>query len=1195
MRTIVIDLLLRVALFSAAVSFQPGTVLAQNSAPSTFQFVVQTRHTHGVSAIALSPDGKLFATAGSHGGGNSIHLRDIQTQTLLRIMSGHDEQVFSLAFSHDGKTLWSAGRDSVLQKWDITTGRSIQKLPIQPEDGGVRSMDLLPDGRRLAVTTKSSVQIWDIDSSRLLQKIDPLRNKYARNPPGEVVAMKLAADGQSVVIVSRQTEIEYKRVDETTAVKEEIALWSIDSGQMIRKFDTSKLKRTVTTRALNLVLAFAADGQTLAVGSLSSGEVTIYSASSGRPIRTFGAASGYVNKLEFLPDSSRLLIASSDRGISSIKNLNVTTGTSLDLDLPPNEYVNAISLSANGKLLIAGGRDIYIIRVQPGVVDAKLVASDADTSGTLPPKVIFSGDSKQLVWSGRESLFTKWDAVNGMLLFAKPAVPESNSVAFIDTEKVFVATSKCCYGLDYTIEERDTETNSVGREIRGKGVIHQFAVSRDGSLLWANPIDSFQQSFIFWNPKAGGEPRMVPAEWMLDLSIAPNGQRGLSVSRKSNEITEWDLASGRQLRTLGRQSGTQVVLHAPDGRSAASSGANGIQLWDLATGRVTRSMSDHRSAVRTLAYSSSGRFLASGSGDNTGFVHDVVTGRVVASLRGNPQGIVSLTFSADDRRIVTASDDNSFRLWEASSGALVATFYARGDGEWIVITPEGFFNASESGAKILTLVNGSDPYSIDQFYQALYRPDLVREKLAGDQRGLVREAARLDLNRILTSGRVPAVAILSPASGPALGQEIGVEAEFTDLGGGIGRIEWRVNGMTVGIETPPASTAGQPLRLTRSVALEAGSNMVELVAYNSANLVASLPARIAVTAPASLDRTGPLAKPQQSRLFVLAAGINEYADNRFKLAGSVRDAQALSKAFATNSDGLYKSVEVKLLTDADVNQEKLDASFAEFAARATTSDVFLLYLAGHGKTVDGRYYFVPRDFKVGDNSDEKAVNAAVVEQGIAQEQWQRWFASIPARKSMILFDTCESGTLTGVTSQTKSLEQSAANDRLAQATGRSIITASSGTQVAFEGYRGHGLFTYNLLDALDRADSDGNGTIEINELAAYVYAQVTTLSEKIFKKRQEPQIRIASSYPLAKQGRVLAGDFNAVAQDNTPTFQLAQKADLQIKPSNGATVVRSLNAKTKVTVIKSEGGWSLVASGGKPLGYVATRDLAPAQ
>ena len=41
--------------------------------------------------------------------------------------------------------------------------------------------------------------------------------------------------------------------------------------------------------------------------------------------------------------------------------------------------------------------------------------------------------------------------------------------------------------------------------------------------------------------------------------------------------------------------------------------------------------------------------------------------------------------------------------------------------------------------------------------------------------------------------------------------------------------------------------------------------------------------------------------------------------------------------------------------------------------------------------------------------------------------------------------------------------------------------------------------------------------------------------------------------------------------------------------------MRSLSAKTPLTVLESNNGWSLVASEGKPLGYVATRDLAPVQ
>jgi uncharacterized caspase-like protein len=214
-------------------------------------------------------------------------------------------------------------------------------------------------------------------------------------------------------------------------------------------------------------------------------------------------------------------------------------------------------------------------------------------------------------------------------------------------------------------------------------------------------------------------------------------------------------------------------------------------------------------------------------------------------------------------------------------------------------------------------------------------------------------------------------------------------------------------------------------------------------------------------------------------------------------------------------------------------------------------------------------------------------------QGIAQEEWQAWFAAIPARKSMLIFDTCESGTLTGAARETELLARGAANDRLAQATGRSILTASSGSADAIEGYRGHGLFTYNLLEALERADGDGNGTIEVAELATYVYAAVTALSVQVFKERQEPQIRIASNYAFAKPTRVLPEAGPGMAISAKPTHRTAAATELLVKPSLGARRLRKLDASTPVTLINSSAGWTLIARDAKVLGYVASKDLAP--
>jgi hypothetical protein len=52
------------------------------------------------------------------------------------------------------------------------------------------------------------------------------------------------------------------------------------------------------------------------------------------------------------------------------------------------------------------------------------------------------------------------------------------------------------------------------------------------------------------------------------------------------------------------------------------------------------------------------------------------------------------------------------------------------DGEWIVITPEGYFNASTSGTTQLNVSIGNSVYGMDQFSAKFYRPELVQQALA---------------------------------------------------------------------------------------------------------------------------------------------------------------------------------------------------------------------------------------------------------------------------------------------------------------------------------------------------------------------------------------------------------------------------------------------------------------------------------
>src|SRR5882757_6365266 len=100
-------------------------------------------------------------------------------------------------------------------------------------------------------------------------------------------------------------------------------------------------------------------------------------------------------------------------------------------------------------------------------------------------------------------------------------------------------------------------------------------------------------------------------------------------------------------------------------------------------------------------------------------------------------------------------------------------------------------------------------------YNALYRPDLVREKLAGDPDGKVKAAAaKLDLNNVMASGSAPKVAITSPATGASLAtDEASVEATVSDQGGGIGR--WNGGSTVSPLASRPGAYNGSRRRLRR--------------------------------------------------------------------------------------------------------------------------------------------------------------------------------------------------------------------------------------------------------------------------------------------------------------------------------------------------------------------------------------------
>jgi len=494
---------------------------------------------------------------------------------------------------------------------------------------------------------------------------------------------------------------------------------------------------------------------------------------------------------------------------------------------------------------------------------------------------------------------------------------------------------------------------------------------------------------------------------------------------------------------------------------------------------------------------------------------DASTGALLQTGRGHAGPVKSVAFSKDGLRIASGSNDGSLRIWDGRTAELLATVVSSSDGEWCALTPEGFFAASPNGAGLLSVVRGLEVYSIDQFYQQLYRPDVVRQKLSFDTKinERVKSAARnMNLDVVLSSKSPPDILIVSHTSNSEVNEGgITIEASLTDRGpdkgGGIGRIEWRVNDVTRVVKDLQTPADGAVTKVAQELSLPEGTSEIKLVAYNKANLAASLPAAMSVTVKSFAPRP-------KSRLHILAVGVNDYDDPDIgQLKYSVADAKSVAAAFALRkSNQIYEDVVVHgPLLNADVTALKLQAEFERMSKTIRPDDVFILYLAGHGVTDNGRYYFVPHDAKIKDGQFDTST-------GIQQDQLQQWLTLIPAFKSVMIYDTCESGSITEDRSTFRSTRQLAATEKLSRSMGRTMLAATSDVKEALEGYRNHGVFTYVLLDALALGDDNKDGLVTTEELAAYIRRHLPALAEKVFKFSQEPQVKLFGA-PFTLIGR----------------------------------------------------------------------------
>lgn len=744
--------------------------------------------------------------------------------------------------------------------------------------------------------------------------------------------------------------------------------------------------------------------------------------------------------------------------------------------------------------------------------------------------------------------------------------------------------------LDNLVTIWDLETGKRSKILKaqvGPGV-SSLALSRDGKYLLTGTKGG--GDVRLWNATAGQEIGSLPGhsitEAMEAFAFSPDGKYALSGG--SYKIQRWDVEKGKMLGTIThasffdrnqsyaiafspdlehafvkgigyislwdvnaaerrwifgantggqRWSGGQMIFNrsaqfSPDGRYILSGEGDILRLRDAVSGRVVRTyVGEETGHIDAVAFSSDGRYALAGSVDGIIRLWDVRTGVQVKKFTGHSDEITAVAFPPDGKRVLSGGDAST-RLWDVATGEEIATMMEFDENEWLVITPEGYYNSSENGAQYLSVVVGENKYGVDRFYDVFYRPDIVTAKLRGEN---IQDLITIKMSDAIKSPP-PLVEISPPKeTGPS---KVEVCFRIKSAGGGIGEVRVFHNGKLIQSdgyyrEVARSETEKTQLAVLNSKAIYADMRSVSIKdkteasplktkskgeVYNDCREIEAIPGENEVSVSAFNDSNtvqGSMKtvgfrskmKPEAPHLYILAIGIDRYRDKAVNLKYAVKDARDLEEKLRTQSATLYnpQNIHYTLITDGEATKAKIIGEIETLAKNIKPQDSFILFVAGHGVLLQNQYYILTHEF------DGTVTDAHMISSNEIVEMSKK----IRSLSQLFIFDTCHAGGVDVIVSGLYDARMSV----LAKKMGLHIYASASDKQAAMDGYRGNGLFTYTLLDGLNNkreADRNKDGKVTVVGLGEYSKKMTTNISREIGYSQTPLIINFGKDSPIYK-------------------------------------------------------------------------------
>jgi WD40 repeat protein len=567
-------------------------------------------HTAGVRSVAFSPDGKYLASGSDDGTVRIVEADTGELHSLLRTDMDR-VRVTGVLFTPEGRRLiLRRSSRPQIQVWDVSEGRKVREIRLT---GDPLAVAVSPDGRWLALQTRESLHLWDLqDGKEVFSWRDAhdydfhyfLEQQFNLSVMGHEWSPDVAfsPDGRQLACGSWRGPIRLRDVPSG----QELACWSGHT-------------------CLVTGLSFAPDGR-LASCSLDQ-ELRVWSPG-GQEIQRLPDAVGRRPRLAFSPDGRHLGWMNPDGNPTVTRTVDWQSAAFLG----HAAEVTSLDFSPDGKWLASASRDGNVRlwdlslrrypRLLTGTPDREILPqaergkhftfSSRETlwhldvaSGQLfmgwrcrgyEGRLVFSADHRHAACRGKR--VTIWDTATGEEFHSqklgrltglgpvfspegdRTAAQEGNDVLVVDLQGQLVGTLP---GVA-TIRDRDMVLSSGSRmlAVHDNRTLRVWDVEQQ-RLLAELPI---LLEYTVPLPTAEGEdqPRFSKQEVLVTLLDFSPDCRFLLAGYRNGTVRAWSVDGWRECLSVRKHGSDVTSVAFAVGERAVTGSVDSTCIWDIPTG-----------------------------------------------------------------------------------------------------------------------------------------------------------------------------------------------------------------------------------------------------------------------------------------------------------------------------------------------------------------------------------------------------------------------------------------------------------------------------------------------------------------------------------------------------------------------------------------------------------------------------------